>query len=354
MLPERYIRKVYYCNRKEISNRSTWYTMKDDKIYYSVGPLLYCPANNESIVRSLTREKFGKKYSLALCLEDTINDDFVEEAERIMIGSLQKIYEYKQSHDIFLPKIFIRVRQSSQIERIMNALVEANLLVTGFIIPKFTPDAADEYIDEILLAGEKYGRTLYMMPILESGDMIDLRTRTELLYAIKDKLKRAEPIVLNIRVGGNDLCKHFGFRRHNNESIHDIKPVSNIFSDIVTAFGLDYVVSGPVWEYFNGDGWDEGLRRETEGDILCGFTGKTVIHPNQINVVNEAYKVSRKDLEDANAILNWSKGSISLVAGSQNNERMNEYKTHAIWAKKIKMLAEVYGVINSYKKEGFR
>lgn len=320
--------------------------MKDEKIYYSIGALLYCPANNESIVRSLTTEKLGKRFSLALCLEDTINDDFVDEAERIMIGSLKKIYEYKTEHEIFLPKIFIRVRESGQIDRIMEALGSAQTLVTGFIVPKFTPEIADEYIDTVLAAGERYGRKLYMMPILESGAMIDLRTRTQMLYAIKEKLDRAEDIVLNIRVGGNDLCKHFGFRRHNDESIHNIKPVSNIFSDIVTVFGLDYVVSGPVWEYFNGDGWDTGLKKEIEGDILCGFTGKTVIHPNQIAVVNEAYKVRRRDLEDANSILNWSRGSISMVAGSQNNERMNEYKTHIIWARKVKMLAEVYGIVH--------
>ena len=149
----------------------------------------------------------------------------------------------------------------------------------------------------------------------------------------------AEPI---IKI--EHLCKTFGFRRHNDESIHNIKPVSNILSDIVTVFGRDYVVSGPVWEYYNGSGWDTGLLNEIKGDILCGFVGKTVIHPNQIAVANKAYMVSRKDLEDANAVLNWSKGSISMVAGSQNNERMNEYKTHAVWAEKIKILADVYGV----------
>ena len=320
--------------------------MKDDKIYYSVGALLYCPANNESIVRSITKEKFGKRFSLALCLEDTINDDFVLEAERIMIGSLGRIFEYSREHKIFLPKIFIRVRESCQIARIMTALGQAQQLVTGFIVPKFTPDIADEYIDAVLKAGQDYGRTIYMMPILESATMIDLKTRYDILYAIKEKLRRAEPLVLNIRVGGNDLCKLFGFRRHKDESIHDIKPVSNIFSDIVTVFGLEYVVSGPVWEYFNGEGWDKGMKSEIEGDILCGFTGKTVIHPNQIDVVNDAYKVNRRDLEDANAVLNWSKGTISMVAGSQNNERMNEYKTHVIWARKTKLLAEVYGIRN--------
>lgn len=320
--------------------------MKNEKIYYSVGALLYCPANNGSIVRSIVEEKFGNHFSLALCLEDTINDDFVFEAEEAMIKSLKKIKASTENHSFYLPKIFIRVRCPEQIPSLMERLKESQALVTGFIIPKFTPESADSYIDEIIKINHEYERTIYMMPILESQTMIDLRTRYETLYAIKDKLKRIERLVLNIRVGGNDLCKMFGFRRHNDESIHDIKPVSSIFSDIVTVFGLDYVVSGPVWEYFNGDGWDIGLENEIKGDLLCGFIGKTVIHPNQLEIVHNAYKVARKDLEDANAILNWSKNSASLVAGSQNKERMNEYKTHYIWAEKIKMLAEVFGVEN--------
>ena len=182
------------------------------------------------------------------------------------------------------------------------------------------------------------------MPILESGTLIDLRTRYDMLYTIKNKLKQVERYVLNIRVGGNDLCKAFGFRRHSDESIHDIQPISSILSDIVTVFGPDYVVSGPVWEYFNGDNWDKGLRNEIKGDILCGFIGKTVIHPNQIEIVHNAYKVSKKDMQDAQSILHWNMDNASLVSGSQAKERMNEYKTHRIWAEKIAILAKVYGV----------
>lgn len=318
--------------------------MKDDKIYYSVGALLYCPANKESIVRAIVSEKLGRHYSLALCLEDTIADDFVEQAEKIMVNSLKKIFVQSESKEFFIPKIFIRIRSSEQIGNIMSSLEEAQQLVTGFIIPKFVPESADEYIDEIIKVNEKYNRSIYMMPILESQSLIDLRTRCDILYAVKDKIKRIEPLVLNIRVGGNDLSKQFGFRRHSDESIHDIKPVSNIFSDIVTVFGLEYVISGPVWEYFNGNNWDIGLKNEIVGDILCGFIGKTVIHPNQIEVVYNAYKVSLKDLQDANSILNWSANSSSLVAGSQAKERMNEYKTHCVWARKIQILSEVYGV----------
>ena len=55
--------------------------MKNKGIYYSVGALLYCPANKEKVSESIINEKLGKKYSLALCLEDSINDNLVKEAE---------------------------------------------------------------------------------------------------------------------------------------------------------------------------------------------------------------------------------------------------------------------------------
>ena len=49
-----------------------------------------------------------------------------------------------------MPKIFIRVRRCEQIKSIMTRLEDARQLVTGFIIPKFEPSTADEYIDAIL------------------------------------------------------------------------------------------------------------------------------------------------------------------------------------------------------------
>ena len=78
--------------------------MKDSQIYYSIGALLYCPANNESIVKSITQERFGNKYSMALCLEDTISDNHVEEAEDILAASLNKIYESKSIKKFYIPK----------------------------------------------------------------------------------------------------------------------------------------------------------------------------------------------------------------------------------------------------------
>lgn len=311
---------------------------------YAVGPLLYCPANNPTIVTSITCEKFGKHFSLALCLEDTIKDGCVEEAEQILIASLQAIHARQQEKRFYLPKIFIRVRNPQQIQALVRRLGDARKLLWGFTLPKFSLENADAYIQAIQEANTWPDTRIYMMPILENPVMVNLQDRYGILYGLKEKLDLVSQHVLNIRVGGNDLCHVFGFRRHSDESIHKILPISQIFSDIVTVFGMDYVVSGPVWEYYSGPDWKRGLLQEISDDRLCGFIGKTVIHPNQIDVVNQAYRVPQKDYDDARRILNWDTASASYVSADIDRERMDEYKTHGNWAQRVLWLAEAFGV----------
>ena len=318
--------------------------MKNNILYYSVGALLYCPACRKSIADSIIHEDFGTNFSLALCLEDTINDNFVEEAEKALLGSIQQIYESFQSRQFYLPKIFIRVRSPRQITKLTKAFGPSAEIITGYIIPKFSTENANTYIQAIIQANELGAHPFYMMPIYESSCIVNIKERADILYRLKDSLSAIEELVLNIRVGGNDLCHLFGFRRHADESIHRIRPIADIFSDIITVYGMDYVVSGPVWEYYSGVNWKEGLLSEIADDKLCGFTGKTVIHPQQIPVLNRAYQVSRSDFDDARSIINWDMNCQTLVSGSPAKERMNEYKTHQNWAQKILFLAEVFGV----------
>ena len=185
-----------------------------------------------------------------------------------------------------------------------------------------------------------------MMPILESKDIIDYCTRMEVLGAIKDEIDAMKDFVLNIRVGGNDFCNEFAVRRHYDETIYDILPIAQLLGDILTMFSLEYVVSGPVWEFFSSDNdeWKEGLKRELRLDRLNGFVGKTVIHPKQIPVVNDMLKVTSKDYEDAKTILNWDDSGLQ-VGKSFGGERMNEVRTHYNWATKVLLLSELYGII---------
>lgn len=321
--------------------------MNSSLLPYSVGPLLYSPAANTTVSESLQKQKFGKGYSLALCLEDTIDDNCVEAAENILIETLKTILHACQEQEFYLPKIFVRVRAAYQIYSLYKRLEEAKGLLTGYIIPKFSPENMDSYFRELERVNQTSADKKYIMPILESPSMIHLQHRHDILYCIKQKLDANRDLVLNVRVGGNDLCHAFGFRRQCTETIYDIRPVSNILSDIMTVFGMDYVISGPVFEYYNGVHWAEGLAKEVQKDRLNGFTGKTVIHPKQIDIVNECYKVTQSDYEDALSILNWDVDSILQVSGNSTSVRMNECKTHSNWARRIIALSQAYGIKTS-------
>ncbi|MDE6024289.1 MAG: HpcH/HpaI aldolase/citrate lyase family protein [Lachnospiraceae bacterium] len=316
------------------------------ELKYSVGALLYSPALNTKIADAIIKEKYGKQFSLALCLEDSIADDSVEMAEKQLINTLRKIDEACKNNVFFMPKIFIRVRSPKQLEKVFDMLGDLNDIITGFIFPKYSIGNAQEYNIAMKKINAKSSKCVYMMPILESKDIVDFKTRREVLNLLKEEIDSVNEYVLNVRVGGNDFSNEFSTRRHYDETIYDVLPIAQLLGDILTVFSREYVVSGPVWEFFASDNgeWKTGLKQELKLDKLNGFVGKTVIHPKQIAVVNEALKVSNKDFEDAKEILNWDEEGLQ-VGKSFAGERMNEVKTHYNWAMKTLVLAQIYGVL---------
>lgn len=320
--------------------------MNNMELRYSVGALLYSPALNGKIATSILSGQFGNNYSIALCLEDTIADSAVGHAMDQLEKTFATLHSTFITQNVELPKIFVRVRNPEQIEEVFYRISPYVDVFTGFIFPKYSVAIADRYnigFEKVLEASPK---KLYMMPILESEDIVDYSSRPAVLVQLKKKIDNMKEHVLNIRVGGNDFSNAFGLRRHIDETVYDILPISQLLCDILTVFSRDYVVSGPVWEYYSsGNGeWAEGLRRELKIDVLNGFVGKTVIHPNQIPVVTESLKVKKQDYEDAMEILSWSGDKELLVGGSAQKERMNEVNTHLHWAKRTAALASIYGV----------
>lgn len=308
---------------------------------YDVGALMYCPANgHKGIVDALREERFSRPFSLAFCLEDTVREDAVELAERELYQTLERITAARREGYFYLPLIFVRVRSPRQMEELARRFRPFSDILTGFILPKFFIENCGAYIEVIQGAGADY----YYMPIFESASMIDLRHRYDRLAEVRDRMEAVSGRILNVRVGGNDFSHAFGLRRQVDQTIYQLRPVASLLTDIVTTFASRYVVAGPVWEYFAGSGWESGLRREMELDLLCGFVGKTVIHPNQIAVVNDCLKVSAADCRDAGQILGWDPDSPSLVSSSAGAVRMNEYNTHSRWAERTLQLARIYGV----------
>ncbi|MDR3258409.1 MAG: HpcH/HpaI aldolase/citrate lyase family protein [Fusobacteriaceae bacterium] len=324
--------------------------MEKEYLVYSVGALLYTPAISEKIADDIIDNKIDSPFSISLCLEDSISEDAVEFAENQVVKNLEKIFSGKrEKKEFYCPKIFIRVRYPKQIFSIFDRIKEFKEIFTGFILPKYSLDNVDEYNHNMLEVNKISDKIIYMMPILESGDIADLNKRYDTLRKLKVKIDGISDIVLNIRVGGNDFCNIFGLRRHSYETIYEITPVKSILSDILTVFSREYVISAPVWEYFGNEkgNWSKGLENEIKYDKLNGFIGKTVIHPSQISIVNDSLKIDENDYNDALSIINWREGENLQVLKSANMDRMNEIRTHLKWAQKIVKLAQIYGTLKN-------
>lgn len=313
---------------------------------YSIGGLLYAPALNKTIAQKIVSGSIPCLSAVAFCLEDTIEEEALPLAEAQLRTTLADI-GYGLPEREARPLLFARIRSPHHMAALYQSLGTAADVLTGFILPKFDLSNAAAYTTLIteINAGRK--TPLYVMPILESAEIAYRETRLESLTALRHILDSCARYVLNIRVGGNDFCNLFGLRRTMQQTIYDISLLRDIFTDIINIFGRDYVVSGPVWEYFdggNGDtGWRDGLVRELALDRLNGFIGKTAIHPSQLPAIRDSLMVSQRDYDDAMQILHWQNGGLA-VAKSGGDARMNERKVHENWARKTVTLAEIYGV----------
>lgn len=315
--------------------------LEKEILQYKVGGLLYMPAFQKNIVQKISDKKLPHLNSAAFCLEDSISDDSLAAAEDSLKIILQELEQLEN-----LPLIFVRIRSPRHLETFHEEIGARSKVLTGYILPKVDMSNVEAFISVAKSINAGQSTPLYIMPTFESNRVASLLTRRNELLSLKQALDEIKSIVLNIRVGVNDFCNLYGLRRNINQTIYDIGVVRDVLIDILNVFSRDYVVSGSVWNYFNGDNggaWARGLRRELELDRANGFIGKTAIHPAQLPIIFDSMKVSQTDLNDANILLDW-KSTTHGVMKSSDGSRMNEVKCHMAWAKRIKILSELYGV----------
>jgi citrate lyase beta subunit len=293
---------------------------------------------------------------MVLDLEDSLGDDLVGFGQKTIQSTIHELAEAVEDGLITIndiPLIFVRVRESKHITDTYNMLGSDIQYITGFNIPKFDKTTCDDYIAKFTEVKDKvkseYDTHLYIMPIIENKNTMYRQLRMDNLLHMNNSLRAISDSVLNIRVGGADFCSVYGIRRGMNDDIYDIGVVRSVLNDIMNVFGKNYIVSGPVWEYFeNKDNksdtrWSDGLKKELYADRLNGFIGKTCIHPSQCMVIQESLIVDKSNYLDAMNILGMNENTTGVKKGANGN-RMNEVKTHSNWARKTIALAKIYGV----------
>ncbi|MBQ1914499.1 MAG: HpcH/HpaI aldolase/citrate lyase family protein [Selenomonadaceae bacterium] len=315
-------------------------------LQYMVGGLLYMPAFQENMVEKILGRKIAGLTSVAFCLEDAIQDEALEDAEKNLGSILEEMRSAYEERREQLPLLFVRVRTPEHMRHISVFLGEAENVLTGYILPKFDISNGEAYRNVLREINRGRQEPLYVMPVLESSMIADNETRVPVLHGIKEILDSMKEFVLNVRVGGNDFSNLYGLRRPVDTPIYSVGVIRDILVDILNVFARDYVVSGPVWEYFDdkkGFDWLEGLLQELKLDRINGFIGKTAIHPSQLPHIYDSLKVSHTDYEDARQVLLWDVEKLGVVK-SADGSRMNEVKTHRRWAERTKILGDIYGI----------
>lgn len=342
-----------------------------DFLQYCLGGTLYMPGT-QRILEKVCEHKLKDVTSIVMCLEDACKEEDLPFAEHNIRVHLDSFNEKINKGELLvddIPLIFVRVRNPQHFGSFAKTITkeEAHLL-SGFVFPKFNSSNAHEYLSILKMLSARLGELLYGMPILEGREIAYSEKRVQEMLLLRNILKPYKDIILNIRVGGTDMSSLFGLRRNISSSIYDIRTVSNALSEILNFFNreLEYVVSGPVWEYFAVNRTEDidvsikhnfqhalnmhvpiineaidGLLRETSLDKTNGFVGKTIIHPSHARFVNAMYAVTKEEYNDAIQILNTSGGVIK----SSNANKMNEIGPHRRWATKVVYRAKAYGVI---------
>jgi citrate lyase beta subunit len=380
------VRHFNYLNAKEIDSffyiKPGTFKRDDskDNLAYALGATLYMPAVRKNIIDDLISCKHKGLMSMVICTEDSIGDDMVEEAEKSLVLHLERLEVAIKAGELQyedIPLIFIRVRSPIHLEKIR--VIAGDLLknITGFVFPKFTDSNCEEYFVNLKSVIESIGKPFYAMPILESPELIYWEKRADSIKKLVSVVDYYSHLVLNIRIGGTDLSGLFGIRRSPDVTIYDISVIRDCIAFLINTFcrfERQFVVSGPVWEYFSServlkpqlrltpfrgyfgpegekirlkllDDYTDGLMREVTLDKANGLMGKTVIHPTHIIPVHSLYVVTHEEYMDACSILSTCPDGNGAVKSTYSN-KMNEIKPHTLWAEKIIRRANIFGVFH--------
>lgn len=336
----------------------------------ALGATLYSPATRPRLADDIIKQAGRGVVSMVLCLEDSIDDSEVTEAEENLVRHFTDL----AARGVEVPLLFIRVREPEQITDLVNRLGGSARLLSGFVLPKFTEERGVPFMEALTKAETAMSRRLFAMPVLESPELLHLESRGETLRGIARTVDRYRDRVLALRLGVTDFCSAYGLRRAPDMTAYDVQLVAAVIADVVNvlgrADGTGFTITGPVWEYFRlqermfkpqlrrspfleGRAEElrteliehdlDGLLREIELDRANGLLGKTCIHPSHVAPVHALSVVSHEEFSDAQDILRPERGGGGVMRSAYTN-KMNEVKPHRAWAERTLLRAEVFGV----------
>ena len=277
-----------------------------------LGGTLFVPASHKHLKAVLSGKKYPELRSVVIDFEDGLASTDRPQALHKLDDILDDLEEVKLLR-------FIRPQNPQMLK---GFLQRKNIKkIDGFILPKFGLENASEYLSII--------QNNNFMPSIEGQELFDIQQ----LQKLREVLLPHQDQIICIRFGAQDMLRQLGLRQ--NGSIYNMLAPAQVIANLITTFKLTgFNISAPVYPNFSDI---EGFQKEIIYELNNGLISKTIIHPNQVTPINELYKTTQQELDEARAILSQPSGVINL------DGKMGEVTTQSVWAKQILSSYQHYG-----------
>lgn len=283
-----------------------------------LGATLFIPATHPGLGAVLSDGKYPALRSAVVDFEDGID----------AAGRDTALLQFADLLDTLTPARLLRFVRPDRPETLDTMLRMPHIGdIDGFVLPKFGLDNAAAWLEPLKRSAH------YFMPSIEGTELFS----DQLLAEVAAMLLPYRPRIPTVRFGLEDMFRQLGLSRAQGTRLEEIAAVMTVIGRLVTTFKpLGFSVSGGVYKFYRDA---EGLRNEALWDLQQGLLGKTIIHPSQIEVVEEAYRVSAAEVEQARCIA-MMHGGVSGMDGA-----MLERTTQYPWAQALLKRAELFGIV---------
>jgi citrate lyase subunit beta/citryl-CoA lyase len=242
--------------------------------------MLYLPGNNPNM---LLRGHLFEPDGLVIDLEDSVSVR-EKDAARVLVREALRRGEFGNCE--------VTVRINGTDTEYWREDVEAVVAcgVSGLRAPKIeSPQTVRDLDEEISSVEAKFS-----VPSGSTNIFCLLETALGVWNAYE--IAKASPRVKAILPGGEDLAADFRTNRSREGS--ELEWTRRMIIVAARAAGVDALDT--IFAHVSDD---EGLRKETEFIKQLGYDGKSVIHPNQIPIINEVFAPTEREIDNAGRIV---------------------------------------------------
>lgn len=280
-----------------------------------LGGTLFVPATHKHLHAIACGEKLPALRAAVFDTEDGIREEELEAGIDRIAAMLPGLGDNG-------PFRFIRPRTPDVLARFVR--LDGIEKVDGFVLPKFGLDNAGAYLDII-------GEHLFM-PAVEGEELFDVTK----LRQLRDILLPFREQIIVMRFGAEDMLRQLGLRRDCSRMLYDMCAPSQVVANMLNTFKPHgFEVSASVFRCYDDHA---GFEAEVKRDLAEGLVGKTIIHPNQIEPIERLYRVSERELKEAEMLLASDKAVFA------QDGAMAECTTQRNWAEHIRGRAHCYGI----------